>query len=244
LIARASDGDRTPTILGLDTTTAVTTAGILRDGRVVAERTDSLRRKDHARSLPALVESTLDEAGLTVADLDAVAVAVGPGSFTGIRLGIGFAKGIAFARGLALVGVGTLDALAEAAAEPAKPLAACLDARKGEVYLALYAPGAPPARERDVEAVPPAVAAAKIAGSLPPGGLVVGDATGIYEPEFARLSDAGLRVAPFASIHPRGGVVAVAGGRLLASGNASAAGAVAAVYVRPSAAELSLGVPR
>jgi tRNA threonylcarbamoyladenosine biosynthesis protein TsaB len=232
------------TILGLDTTTSVTTAGLMCGGRVLAERTDSLRPKDHARSLPALVESTLSDAGVTVAELDAVAVAVGPGSFTGIRLGIGFAKGIAFARGIPLVGVGTLDALAEAAEEAARPLAACLDARKGEVYLAFYSPGAPPVRMGDVEALPPSAASARIAASLPPDGLVLGDAAAIYEAEFAPLAEAGLRVIPFASIHPRGGVVAEAGGRLIASGKASVAGAVAAVYVRPSAAELAHGATR
>lgn len=245
--ARLPEGGNSPTILGLDTTTSVTTAGVTRGGLLLAERSEPLRRGVHARSLPTLVDGVIAEAGTTVTGLDAVAVAVGPGSFTGIRLGIGFAKGITFARGIPLVGIGTLDGLAEVAGHGEVPLAACLDARNGEVYLAFY--GAAPAGTRrsrleDVVALSPAIAAAQIEERLPAGGLVVGDAAGIYAAEFARFDLAGIRVVSFDSVHPRGGMIAALGGERLAAGAASVEGPVAAVYVRPSAAETSRGVPR
>ena len=228
------------TVLGLDTTTSFTTAGVLRDGRVLAERTEALRRKDHARSLPALVDAVLVEAGVGVADLDLVAAAIGPGSFTGIRLGLGFAKGLSFARGIPLVGIGTLDGLAAAAGEPDLPLAACLDARKGEVYLAFYETGAPRVPSGEIEALSPTAAAERIARELAGGGVVVGDAAAGYPDDFGHLGD-GIRILPFEAVHPRGGVIAELAERRSREVGSVASEAVGAVYIRPSAAEVARG---
>lgn len=227
------------TILGLDTTTTIATAGVIRGGQRLASRSES-RPDGHAAAVAGVVEATLADAGLSPADLDALAVAVGPGSFTGIRIGIGFAKGMAFARGIGLVGVGTLDALAEAAPDDDLPVAACLDARKREVYLGFYGPRGEDGRPalEPVRALPPEAAAAIIAERFADGrGIVVGDAVEVYRSDFAPLERRGIRWSSFAEVHPRGDLVAEIGGRRLAAGLSQRSEEVVATYVRPSAAE-------
>jgi tRNA threonylcarbamoyladenosine biosynthesis protein TsaB len=103
-------------------------------------------RDVHARHLPAgqrhaemaldALDTLLHEAGIGLADLSGIAYGEGPGSFTGLRIACSLVQGLAFARGLSVVGVGTLEALAEASRETA--VIACLDARMGEVYHAAY----------------------------------------------------------------------------------------------------------
>src|SRR5437016_5154287 len=102
------------TILGLDTATAFTTVGLVRDGATVAEVAERAGT-GHAARLPALVARVLEQSTVTLQQVDAIAVSTGPGSFTGLRVGLGFAKGIAFAGGLRIAGVSTLEALATAA---------------------------------------------------------------------------------------------------------------------------------
>jgi len=116
------------------------------DGRVVAE-TALYRGQEHAAQLVPMIEQVLTLAGATGADVDAIGLAAGPGSYTGLRIGASTAKALALAWNAALVPVPTLDALAEAArpfAAAGQTLAALLPSRRGEVYAAAYAvPGAP-----------------------------------------------------------------------------------------------------
>ena len=231
---------RYATILGLDTTTRIATVGLLRNGTRLAERSED-RPHGHVASLPALVDALFAEAGIGCGEVDAVAVAVGPGSFTGIRVGLGFAKGLAFAQRIPIVGVGTLDALAEAAPDPAVPVATCLDARKGEVYLAFYA-ARDGSRERrrigDVLALPPAEAARRVASAFAESaGIVVGDGPSVYGSDFTSLERRGVRCVPFEEAHPSGVAVAEIGARRLGSRAGESPEEVLAVYVRPSAAE-------
>lgn len=95
----------------------------------------------HAETLLPAVDACLERAGLDLGDVDGISVSIGPGSFTGLRVGLATAKGLAFAGGKWVVGVRTLQAYAHAAlAEPgADQILVCLDARKGEVYDALFA---------------------------------------------------------------------------------------------------------
>jgi tRNA threonylcarbamoyladenosine biosynthesis protein TsaB len=231
---------RFATILGLDTTTRIASVGLLRDGIRVAGR-DEDRPRGHVASLPALVDAVFAEGGCRSGDLDAIAVAVGPGSFTGIRVGLGFAKGLAYAHGIAVVGVGTLDALAEAAPDDGSAVATCLDARKGEVYLAFYSErDGPSGRHRigAIEALPPDEAARRIAAAYAGrSGIVVGDGPSVYPSDFTSLERGGLRCFPFEEAHPSGAAVAEIGARRLASGAGQSPEEVHAVYVRPSAAE-------
>jgi tRNA threonylcarbamoyladenosine biosynthesis protein TsaB len=131
-------------VLGFDTATPATVVGLLdtaAPGDVRERRHEPAEgeRPGHASQLLALARELLDEGGVGFADVDRVAVGVGPGTFTGLRIGVATARALAQSAGAELVGVSTLRALA-AAAEPDAPadagVLAVLDARRGEVFAA------------------------------------------------------------------------------------------------------------
>ncbi|MFZ4789802.1 MAG: tRNA (adenosine(37)-N6)-threonylcarbamoyltransferase complex dimerization subunit type 1 TsaB [Candidatus Competibacteraceae bacterium] len=126
-------------LLALDTATEACSAAVWVDGAVL-ERYELAPRRHAALILPML-EAVLAEAGLSVKQLDAIAVGRGPGAFTGVRIAIGIAQGIAFAADLPVAPISTLAALALGAAREFgySHLAAALDARMGEVYWGAYA---------------------------------------------------------------------------------------------------------
>jgi len=131
-------------LLALDTATTATVAGVLRaDGSVVEVRDDPApgARPAHASRLLAAAEEALATAGVGWEELERLAVGVGPGSFTGLRIGIATARALAQGRGLPVVGVSTLEALARG---PDAPLVlAVLDARRGEAFAAAWRDGTP-----------------------------------------------------------------------------------------------------
>lgn len=120
-------------VLAFDTATDVATTALLEEGLVLGERLGT------ARGLVGDVDDLFDAAGATQADLDAVVVGTGPGSFTSTRIGLAFARGLAVALDIPGAGVSTLDALASAA-PGATPI---VDARRGEVFVAGPAAVAP-----------------------------------------------------------------------------------------------------
>ncbi len=111
-------------ILAFDTATAVATSALVRDGDVLGERASAPVR------VLEDVDALLREAGVEPGDLDALAVGIGPGSFTGVRLGLAAARGLALALDLPVAGVSTLDALA-ASAPDAVPV---IDAKRREIF--------------------------------------------------------------------------------------------------------------
>lgn len=220
-------------VLGIDTATWTATVGVSRDGTVLAEVV-ARESRSHTVSLPGLVERVLADAGLRIEDVEGLAVSIGPGSFTGLRIGLALAKGIAFAGGVPLVGVPTLEALACVAdAAPGTTVCAALDARKREVYAALFAVegDGTPRRLTDDLVLPPD----ELARRLPASCLLVGDAGEVYADVLAPRAT----LRPFATYHPRGGVIARLGARRLAEGEAANPGTLEPVYVRPPEAELA-----
>ena len=144
-------------VLALDTTTRGGSCALARDGRVLREhRSDG--SKPQAARLPGDLVTLLEHEGITLPEIDVYAVSTGPGSFTGLRVGIATMQGLAFAAGKPLIGVSALDALATLGRSEDPPygsaeikrVATWIDAWRGEVYAALYEDG------REVEA--PAVA--------------------------------------------------------------------------------------
>lgn len=124
-------------LLALDSSTEWCSAALWRDGEVAAIEA----RADHAHGelLLPMVERLLAQTGLGTQDLDGVAYGAGPGAFTGLRIACSLAQGLAFARDLPVIGISSLEALAESAGAPR--VAACLDARMREVYLATFVRG-------------------------------------------------------------------------------------------------------
>ncbi len=127
-------------LLGLDTSTSATAACLLRsDGEafeVIPSASDLTAPPAHTRELMPALARVLGDAGLGFADLDAVAAGIGPGTFTGLRIGIATARALAAARGLPLHPVSSLAALAAGADAPL--VLAAIDARRGEVFAALH----------------------------------------------------------------------------------------------------------
>ena len=136
-------------ILCIETGTDVCSAALARDGELLSLR-ESDEGRDHARRIAVYVDELLAEMNLQAEDLDAVAVGRGPGSYTGLRIGVSFAKGLCYGIGKPLLSVGSLDALVEVAREDYEAgivavdrwdealLCPMVDARRMEVYTQLF----------------------------------------------------------------------------------------------------------
>jgi tRNA threonylcarbamoyladenosine biosynthesis protein TsaB len=188
----------------------------------------------HSERLMAAVDRLVAECGFSPRDLDGLAVSIGPGSFTGLRVGLATVKGLALALDLPIAPVPTLDALA--ARLPFAEAAVCpiLDARKGEVYLSRYHwDGQAMVRNWDYLALTPEAAAARLEAPV----ILLGDGIAACRPWLARLGE-GCRVAPPAQRMPSPAVVAQIGLRMLAAGEGQSADDIAPLYLRPSEAEL------
>ncbi len=134
-------------VLGIETSTRRGSAALVEDGRLVAHRSHE-QPNAHAERLLPLVSELLRESGWSPATLDRLAVGVGPGSFTGVRVGMALAQGIALGLAVPVVGVPSLAAMAMAVPQaiPGRRLA-CLDARRGAIFVAVYSPEARAASE-------------------------------------------------------------------------------------------------
>jgi tRNA threonylcarbamoyladenosine biosynthesis protein TsaB len=124
--------------LSIETSDYVGGVALIRDGRPVVE-VGLASKETHSRRLMVIIKWSMQRLGADWSDLDLIAVSLGPGSFTGLRIGLATAKGLAFALGLPLIGVPTLDALAShVVACKGDLVCPVLDARKSQVYTALY----------------------------------------------------------------------------------------------------------
>ncbi len=200
---------------------------------VLATATVSRGRR-HAESIVPAVEFVCRQAAVALAELDALVVDVGPGLFTGLRVGVGTAQALAFALGRPLVGVGSLEVLAQAVvgagmAEGA-PVVAVVDARRGEVFTAMF-------RARAGSAVPdgeelrrvPEVLAEELRGLGEPF-VMAGNGARRYAGLLGAVP--GAAVAGEAFDHPSPAVLARLGIERAAAGGAQAAGAVLPRYLR------------
>jgi tRNA threonylcarbamoyladenosine biosynthesis protein TsaB len=133
-------------ILGLDTSTSVASVAISEDGRIVAEDfyprqgtgERSVAKSNHAEIILPLIDSVLQRAGVGLSEVTGIAVSVGPGSFTGVRIGLSTVKGLAYGTGMPAAGISTLQAIAARVAGFEGIVCPILDARKGEVYASVF----------------------------------------------------------------------------------------------------------
>ncbi|MGC9324281.1 MAG: tRNA (adenosine(37)-N6)-threonylcarbamoyltransferase complex dimerization subunit type 1 TsaB [Desulfomonilia bacterium] len=123
----------------MDTSTRCCSVALLRDMSLECE-ISVLVRQGHAGELLPIIDSLFIRSGMKKSEITLIASGIGPGSFTGIRIGIATAKGLSMALGCPLAGISTLDALAFGALPSRLPILPIIDARKGEVYCALYSP--------------------------------------------------------------------------------------------------------
>jgi tRNA threonylcarbamoyladenosine biosynthesis protein TsaB len=235
-------------LLAFDTATPATTVALaLADEKLLTRRHEPApgERPGHVSELLPLALALLDEAGVGFAQLDRIAVGVGPGTFTGLRIGVATARALAHAHDLPLVGVSTLRALAAGAADAAGParapagapptaptaVLAVLDARRGEAFAAAWA--GEHALLEPAALTPDALAEA--ARALPSGALAVGDGAVRFR---AVLEAAGVVVPTDDSAAHR--VEAAVHARLAAGMEPTTPDAVLPAYLRLPDAELAL----
>ena len=129
-------------ILLIETSTALCSVALAQDGKITSYR-ESSAPKAHASLTAVFIQEMLAEHGLTLADCDAICVSKGPGSYTGLRVGVSTAKGLCFGSGKPLLAVGTLDTLVAQADEIGgiKYIVPMIDARRMEVYTAVFENG-------------------------------------------------------------------------------------------------------
>jgi tRNA threonylcarbamoyladenosine biosynthesis protein TsaB len=124
-------------ILGIDTSTPFLALGIVEDEKVLSELKFNAGQT-HAQILLPSIDRVLKEASLNLEELEGIAVSIGPGSFTGLRISLATAKGLCFASGKPLISIPTLDGLVYSQKSPSYPLVPILDAKKNEVNSAVY----------------------------------------------------------------------------------------------------------
>jgi tRNA threonylcarbamoyladenosine biosynthesis protein TsaB len=224
-------------VLALDTTTRQGSIALLRDGLLLSTHVGDAA-VTHGERLPGDLARVLDPHAVSVGDIDLFAVATGPGSFTGLRIGIATMQGLALANGRSLVGVSTLDAINEAIRSPlgrvslSGEVAVWMDAQRGQVFSAVY-DGSNLVEAPMVDK--PAEILGRWAERESPK-VFAGDGVLVYR-------DVVLRAAPFATVVPDVPALAPSVGRLAEAHERrcgpSAPEAIRPIYVRRPDAELA-----
>ena len=229
-----------PLILALDTATSccslALTAGTMADSSVLASLTLN-SSITHSRRLICAIDWLFAETGVDWSRIDGIAVGLGPGSFTGLRIGMATAKGLAATAGKPLLGVSTLDALA-GSCMTTRLICAALDARKREVYVAFYRcdDTGVPRRVSAIRAIDPLQLADEIHEPV----VIVGDGALVYGDHWRRELGAKAAFAPAALHYPSAAVLGLLGAGNLQKNQILDLAAAVPLYVRASDAELSL----
>jgi len=218
-------------VLALDTSTRAGSLALTEQGRLVASFLLDLPAAHSARLLPSL-DRLLRDAEWRLADLDLLVCVQGPGNFTGLRNGLSTAKGLAFAAELPLIGVNSLEATALGFSYANTPICPMLDARKKQVFAALFLPDGRGGLERlrDDESVFAGDYAAGVRGPC----LFVGDGAELYASAIVQKKSDAL-VVPSAICYPRAAGAALLGETAYLAGRRG----LVAHYVRASDAELN-----
>jgi tRNA threonylcarbamoyladenosine biosynthesis protein TsaB len=224
-------------ILAVDTATQTGSVAVLEDDTLVAE-VQVTSSKTHAKRIMCAVDCTLRMAGIEVGEVDGFAVTTGPGSFTGLRIGISAVKGLAFATGKPVTGVSTLDALSHQFPWCPSLICPVLDARKAQVYTALYRGRRDGDWEKVVSdrAVNPRPWLIQIEGSC----VFVGDGAVLYKDLIEDILGPRARFAPPYLNALRASVVAHVGLKQIQGGQAVEVGRLVPYYIRKSDAEIKL----
>lgn len=225
-------------ILALETSAKAVSAAITEDGRVLASGYQDTGLT-HSRTLMPIVEGLLKSIGMTVQDMDAIAAAVGPGSFTGIRIGVSAAKGLAFAVDKPCIPVSTLAAMARNAALPSEELLICaMDARRKQIYNALFSVQDDGTLNRWTpdRAISLADLAKELEDDLQTK-TILGDGASLCLDALAAAGVSGIRLAPPHLVMQNAVSVALEAEELAQAGGLVSAQELTPVYLRPPQAE-------
>ncbi|MFN2355315.1 MAG: tRNA (adenosine(37)-N6)-threonylcarbamoyltransferase complex dimerization subunit type 1 TsaB [Desulfopila sp.] len=240
--------DGRPLILALDTATRCSTVSLTRGTLGHGEVLGCLSLSSnvtHSRRLISTVDRLFQETRAQWADISAVAVGLGPGSFTGLRIGMATAKGFAAAAQKKLVGVATLEGLA-ARCLGELPVYAAIDARKKQVYCAGYSvsAGKRPQMLNDIQAISPVRLIQQLHEEQHQQVVIVGDAVHAYGDLWRRELGDMVRFAPAALHASSADAIGLICGELLQDGQCLDIASATPFYVRASDAELSLATKK
>ncbi|MCF8112197.1 MAG: tRNA (adenosine(37)-N6)-threonylcarbamoyltransferase complex dimerization subunit type 1 TsaB [Desulfobacteraceae bacterium] len=223
-------------LLAVDTAGKACSVALMNRGEIRAEFYAYLAQT-HARHLMRLIDSVLEVAGIGTDEIEAFGVTTGPGSFTGLRIGIATVKGMAMAHEKPAAGVSTLSVLAYPFRYEERLICSVIDARKGEVYGAVYRTGQNAIAEvRPAFVCPPARLLEKI-GEIGEPCLFVGSGAALYRDDIARHLGSGASFAPDSANHIRAGVVAEMAYSRLLRGRGESVFDLVPSYVRKSDAK-------
>jgi len=221
-------------ILALDTSSRAASCAILLDGSLAGEFFVNIGLT-HSQTAMPMVEKLLEHTMTAPGDIDVFAVSIGPGSFTGLRIGISAIKGMALATGKPCVGVSTLQALAAGAGLFEAHICPIMDARRGQVYTAIFENTAGILRRIRCDEALSIEALGKELVGLPCPTLLVGDGAALCFETLGKPEH--LCMAPERFLHQRASAVAAVAHELALGGQLVSAGELAPVYLRLPQAE-------
>ncbi len=225
-------------ILALETATALGGVALVKNGELIAEYNLN-SPANHSERVLAAIQTVLDDARIRLDQLNGVAVSSGPGSFTALRIGLTTAKSLCFATGLPLAGIPTLTAMAAQFVQPGPLICPCLDARRREIYAAVFK------HEKDVltELIPACVARPDdffggVRAHFSQPVLFLGEGATVYRDNIREIFGQQALFAPLHAFHPRAATVAFLGWQKLQRGETDDPITLEPVYLRRSEAEI------
>lgn len=221
--------------LAFETSAKAASAALMEDGHLLGESYLNTGLT-HSQTLLVMAEDLLKQCGKSPADITALAVAAGPGSFTGVRIGVAAAKGFAWGRNLPCYGVSTLEAMALSLGAYEGAVCACMDARRSQVYNALFAAEKGKLRRITGDRALSLEALKKELKELPGPIFLVGDGSPLTYKTLSEEVPA-LILPPEHRMHQRAVGVALLAERLAAAGDPGDAGLLSPNYLRLSQAE-------
>ncbi len=221
-------------ILGIDTSTMAGSVAIITEEGLLAELTLNAKTT-HAERLLTTIDHAIHSVSLSIRDIDGIAVASGPGSFTGLRIGVTTAKGLAYSIQKPVVGISSLDALASQFLFSEMLICPILDARKKEVYTAFYRNTDSHIRRLSDYAV---IAPEKLLQEITEPVLFLGDGVSPYRQQIEATSGEYAHFADAAHLSPRASLTAKLGCDRLLAGEDDDCFALIPSYLRKSDAEI------
>ena len=222
-------------ILGIETSTKTGSVAVLNEENLVAQYTLNIEIT-HSERLMATVDRMLEDSAIAITDIDGFAVSIGPGSFTGLRVGLSTVKGLAFVTKKPVAAVPTLRALAWNLSQAAYPVCPLLDARKNEVYAALYEfHDADLVQVMEEKAISIAGLRTRITGKT----LFTGEASRIYRKQIEETLGDRAWFAPVSACYPSAASVAEIGLSMIRNGETAEPDSLIPLYIRRPEAEVA-----
>ena len=222
-------------ILGIETSTKTGSVAIVSEDGVIAQYSLNIE-VTHSERLMSTVDRVLTDTGFQMADMDGYAVAIGPGSFTGLRIGLAAVKGLALVTGKPVAAVPTLKALAWNLPYAAYPVCPMLDARKNEVYAATYRFEGTALVHVMTDEV---ISLSRLSGRISEKTLFTGEASRLFHKDILEIFGDRALFAPISAILPSAAAVAEIGLDMIKSGNQADPDSLTPMYIRRPEAEVA-----